>query len=152
MEESRWDVSFPQANDFDKIIRILNVDDAERLGDKKYLSLQLDMITDRQVQYYVSACAYLGLISKEKRFTTIANELREMNSSEQTIEMARLIVSNEVFGTAYFTQKMFDVKLTTDDIIELMKTKGVVFESDEMYKRRAQTVTGWLGWIEREMG
>ena len=30
MEESRWDVSFPQANDFDKIIRILNVDDAEK--------------------------------------------------------------------------------------------------------------------------
>ena len=152
MGTNQWDIPFPQANDFEKVITILNVDETDKLGDKKYLSTQLDMITDRQVQYYMSACAYLGLISKEKKFTKIANELRTMNSSEQTIELARLIVSDKVFGNAYFAQKMYNMKLSTDEIIELMKTQGVSFDSEEMYKRRAQTVSSWLGWIEREIG
>ena len=148
MEERDRDVPFPQANDFDKVIRILNIDQEEKLGDKQYLSIQLDMITDRQVQYYISACAYLGLINGKKEFTEIARELRMLNSSEQTVELARLIVSDKVFGKAYFSQKLYNVKLSTEDIIEIMKENNVSFESDAMYKRRAQTVTSWLCWIE----
>lgn len=148
MEERDRDVPFPQANDFDKVIRILNIDQEEKLGDKQYLSIQLDMITDRQVQYYISACAYLGLINGKKEFTEIAHELRMLNSSEQTVELARLIVSDKVFGKAYFSQKLYNVKLSTEDIIEIMKENNVSFESDAMYKRRAQTVTSWLCWIE----
>jgi hypothetical protein len=152
VDENQWAIPFPQANDFEKIITLLNVDDAEKLGDKKYLSTQMDMVTDRQVLYYVSACAYLGLISKDKKFTKIANELRLLNSSEQMIELARLIVSDEVFGNVYFAQKIYGMKLSNDEIIEVMKNHNVLFDSEEMYKRRAQTVSSWLSWIENNFG
>lgn len=152
MEENQWKIPFPQANDFEKVITILNIENAEKLVDKKYLSSLLDMVTDRQVQYYLSACAYLGLINKEKKFTKLAHELRTLNSSEQIIELARLIVSDKVFGNVYFSQKMYGMKLSTDEIVDIMKTQGVVFDSEEMYKRRAQSVSSWLAWIEREVG
>ncbi len=152
MEENQWKVPFPQANDFEKVIAILNIDKAEKLVDKKHLSSILDMVTDRQVQYYLSACAYLGLINKVKKFTKLANELRTLNSSEQTIELARLIVSDKVFGNVYFSQKMYGMKLSTDEIVDIMKARGVLFDSEEMYKRRAQTVASWIAWIERTIG
>ena len=142
------EIPFPQANDFEKVVRILNIDQENKLNEKKYMSAVLDMISERQVQYYISACMYLGLINDNKRFTEIANELRLLNSSEQTVELARLVVSDKIFGKAYFTQKLYKIKLSTDDIIEIMKEAGVNFESEEMYKRRAQTVSSWLTWID----
>lgn len=152
MEENNRIIPFPQANDFDKVIRILNIEQEDKLGDKLYMSVQLDMITDRQVQYYISACAYLGLVNEHKEFTQIARELRQLNSSEQTVELARLIVSDKVFGRAYFTQKMYHIKLTTEDVVEIMKENKVLFDSEAMYVRRAQTVSSWLAWIEKEIG
>ena len=151
MVENKLEVPFPQANDFDKIITILNIEEEDKLSDKRYLSLLLDMITDRQVQYYLSACAYLGLIDKKKRFTKIAKKLRLMNSSEQIIELARLVISDEIFGTAYFTQKLYNLKLSTEEIVEIMKSKGISYDSEEMYKRRAQSVSGWIGWLEKKI-
>lgn len=148
MEEKSKGVPFPQANDFDKVVRILNIEQEEKLGDKQYISVQLDMLSDRQVQYYISACTYLGLINSNKKFTQIANEIRLLNSSEQTVELARLIVSDKVFGKAYFMQKLLKVKLSTEDVVELMKENGVLFDSEAMYLRRAQTVTSWLAWID----
>lgn len=141
-------IPFPQANDFEKLVKIINIDQEDRLGDKQYMSVQIDMVTDRQVQYYISACAYLGLINDNKEFTDIAHELRNMNSSEQIIELARLIVSEPVFGKAYFTQKLYGVKLATDDIVEIMKDSNVHFDSEAVYTRRAQTVSSWLSWID----
>lgn len=150
MEERNKSIPFPQANDFEKVVRILNVEQEDKLNDKHYMSIQLDMITDRQVQYYVSACAYLGLINGKKEFTEIAHELRTMNSSEQLVELARLIVSDKIFGTVYFTQKMYHVKLSIDDIVEIMKENKVLFDSEAMYTRRAQTVSSWIAWIDNE--
>lgn len=152
MEEKNKDVPFPQANDFDKILRILNIEHTDRLGDKRYMSVQLDMITERQVQYYVSACAYLGLVNGKKEFTEMAHELRTRNLSEQIVELARLIVSNKVFGIAYFTQKMYQIKLTTEDIVDIMKENEVIFDSEAMYMRRAQTVSSWISWIDNKFG
>lgn len=151
MEEKNKSIPFPQANDFDKILRILNIDEENKISDKHYMSIQLDMITERQVQYYVSACTYLGLINEKKEFTEIAYELRNKNSSEQTVELARLIVSDKIFGTAYFMQKMYHIKLTTDDIVDIMKENKVLFDSEAMYTRRAQTVSSWLAWIDDEL-
>ena len=63
-----------------------------------------------------------------------------------------MIVSDKVFGNVYFSQKMYGMKLSTDEIIEVMKAQGVSFDSEEIYKRRAQSVSSWLAWIERELG
>ena len=46
----------------------------------------------------------------------------------------------------YFLEKRLGTKLDRSDVIELLKTY-VSFESEEMYKRRSQTIIKWIEWI-----
>lgn len=139
-------VPFPQANDFKKIIAIVNVDDDTKLKDYSGMGVYLGDISSRQVDYYISACVYLNIINKDKEFTEIGQRLRNLYGIEQKAELARVIVSDEIFGSVYFRQKMLGVKLEREDIIEIMK-QYVVFDSEPMYARRASTVISWIKWI-----
>jgi hypothetical protein len=139
-------VPFPQANDFEKIIAIVNVDDDTKLKDYSGMGVYLGDISSRQVDYYISACVYLNIINKDKEFTEIGQRLRNLYGIEQKAELARVIVSDEIFGSVYFRQKMLGVKLEREDIIEIMK-QYVVFDSEPMYARRASTVISWIKWI-----
>lgn len=139
-------VPFPQANDFGKIIAIVNVDDDTKLKDYSGMGVYLGDISSRQVDYYISACVYLNIINKDKEFTEIGQRLRNLYGIEQKAELARVIVSDEIFGSVYFRQKMLGVKLEREDIIEIMK-QYVVFDSEPMYARRASTVISWIKWI-----
>ena len=87
-----------------------------------------------------------GIINKDKEFTEIGQRLRNLYGIEQKAELARVIVSDEIFGSVYFRQKMLGVKLEREDIIEIMK-QYVVFDSEPMYARRASTVISWIKWI-----
>ena len=145
--EERSEFPFPQADDFDKVVAILNVDDERKLLDKKVIGFLLGEISERQVQYYISACQYLGLVSAEKTFTDLGDEVRSLGENQQFVELARLVVSKDIFGTVYFSEKGLGCKYTREDIIEIMHDHNLGFESDEMYKRRAQTVLKWIEWI-----
>ena len=56
-------ITFPQANDIKKVIKILNADESQ-VKDKELMMKKLD-ITYRQILYYYSACQYL-VIKPEK--------------------------------------------------------------------------------------
>lgn len=139
-------IPFPQADDFNKIVILLNIEDESYLKDKNKVSVLFDGIADRQVQYYLSACMYLGLINSEKEFTSKGKVLRHLSRTEQEIELAQLILSHDLFGHIYFLEKRLGTKLEKDDVIDLLKTQ-VKFESEEMYRRRSQTVIKWIEWI-----
>ena len=139
-------VPFPQANDFEKIIAIVNVEDDTKLKNYSGMGGYLGDISSRQVDYYISACVYLNIINKDKEFTEIGQRLRSLYGIEQKAELARVIVSDEVFGSVYFRQKMLGVKLEREDVIEIMK-QHVTFECEPMYVRRASTVISWIKWI-----
>ena len=66
--------------------------------------------------------------------------------TEKIVEMARRIISDPIFGYVFFMQRMIGVPLEREDIIELMKQNTVLTE--ELYKRRAQTVVKWVDWID----
>jgi len=142
-------IPFPQADDFEKVISLLKIDDEEDLQSNMKISIQLGEITDRQVNYYLSAAAYLGLIEGRK-YTELGKKIREYDLIEQRIELIRLILSDEVFGTIYITEKRLGIKLSKEEIIDIMK-KTVSFNSEEMFKRRAQTVASWVAWIHNEL-
>ena len=55
-------IPFPQADDFEKIITILNLSNESLLKNSDSLSSILGGISIRQVSYYLSAAMYLGLI------------------------------------------------------------------------------------------
>ena len=142
-------IPFPQADDFEKIIEILNVEDEEKLNNKMYLSKLLGNIHERQVAYYMSAAMYIGVVDTDKKFTEYAKSLRKMSGPVQIAELALRVVSNPIFGRVFFLEKILDTELDLDDIIEIMKENNIYFESEAMYKRRAQTVLGWIKWINK---
>ena len=136
-------IPFPQADDLRKVIVLLNVNDDDKFQDKKALSTLLGDISDRQVQYYISACQYLGLISADKRFT----DLGDMEEAQKNAELAVIIISKEIFGMVYFLQKSLGEKYQRDDVIALMREQNLGLNNDEVINRRAQTVMKWVEWI-----
>ncbi len=143
-------VTFPQADDFEKILVIVNISNPNDLFDKSVVSKALGDISDRQVMYYLSACEYLGLITHGKVFTNLGNEIRDLKQGgKQNIELARLIISNKIFGTVFFYDLMFKTKFSISDISDVLR-KQVPNLSDEVYKRRSQTVRSWIDWIHNE--
>ena len=139
-------IPFPQADDFNKVISLLNIEDENNLKNKNKISILFDGIADRQVQYYLSACMYLNLVDEKKEFTPLGKKLRTLSRTEQEVELAQIIVSHDVFGHVYFLEKRLETKLDRTDVIDLLKSY-VKFESEEMYKRRSQTIIKWIEWI-----
>lgn len=135
---------FPQANDFEKVKKVLNADEI-KLKDYGAMSILLGDITERQVDYYISACEYLGLIDN-KTFTESAVRIRNLIGIYQDVELSKIIVSDEVFGTVYFMQKMVGSELELEEVVDIMKD-NVSLSSEAMYLRRASTVLSWIKWI-----
>lgn len=144
-----YDAPFPQANDFEKVMMVINVDKPEKLKDYNYMSVYLEDISDRQVDYYITACTYLGLINKNKEFSKLGESLRSKVGIEQMAELSRIICSDEVFGYVYFKQKFIGAELDKEEIIEIMKER-VSFNSEAMYVRRASTIMSWIRWIKEK--
>ena len=139
---------FPQADDFEKVVTLLNIKEESSLKDKTSVSMLLDDIDNRQVQYYLSALMYLDLVQSNKVFTLKGQYIRSLGFSRQIVELARIIVSKDVFGTVYFTEKSLKVKMDRNDVIEIMK-EFIQFSSDAMYIRRSQTVIKWIEWVNK---
>lgn len=138
---------FPQADDFDKIIMIINIEEVNKVKDKIYLSKLLNNISERQIAYYTSACFYLEILDENKNFTDFGNKLREKNNIEQEVLLCMKLMKNDIFSQIYFSEKILGIKMEKDDIINIMKQNNITFDSEEVYKRRATTVRSWIDWI-----
>lgn len=138
--------AFPQADNIDRIFKIINIGNEDDLLSVKNMSVILGDVTGRQVQYYINASQYLGILDKSKRFTEFGREIRNGNLFEQKIKIAQKIMSFLVFSEVYFTEIILGVKLEIQEVIQIMK-KHVYFSSETMYRRRAQTVRSWISWI-----
>lgn len=139
-------VPFPQADNIDKLLKIININSPASLSDKTRMKVILGDITERQVQYYLNAVIYLDVINSKKEFTEFGMHIRNSNSVEQMILLSQKIVSKDVFGIVYFSELISGCKLTKEEIIAIMK-KYVIFNSEQLYLRRAQTVISWIEWI-----
>jgi hypothetical protein len=144
MEDNNY--TFPQANDLEKVITVMSIARADLIRDRVHIAHILGDVSDRQVTYYVSACVYLGFITPTREFTEYGFEVLAMPRSEKIVEIARRIISDHIFGYVFFMQRLLGIKLEREDIIDLMKKHTVLTE--ELYKRRAQTVVKWVEWID----
>lgn len=144
--EKKSKIPFPQADDFNKIINILNISNIENITNKEKIKIIIGDVTDRQVQYYLSACIFLGILDDKKQMTKLGIYLRKLSMIDQEIELARIIISKDVFGYVYFLEKRINTKLFRSEVIDIMK-KYALFNSEEVYKRRAQTIIKWIEWI-----
>ena len=146
METINNNFPFPQADDINKIIVLLNLDEEALLSDSSFLGRFLGSITERQVSYYTSAMKYLGLITAERKYTPHAVFMRELSTFNQNIELAKLLLTDPVLAKVYFMEKALETKLDRDDVIDIMR-EYVDLGSENMYQRRSQTVMSWISWI-----
>jgi hypothetical protein len=139
-------VPFPQANDFDKIFLLIEIDDEENLKDNVFLTNYLG-ITSRQVNYYLSACEFLDIVEKRK-FTDFGLSLRSMGLDHKIATISSKIVSKPVFGEVFFLYYFYSEKMSIDEIAELI-TFRYGNSLDKIAPRRASTVNNWIKWINK---
>lgn len=146
METVNSHYPFPQADDINKIIILLNLDDDALLSDSASLRRSLGGVTERQVSYYISAMKYLGLITSDRKYTPLAINLRELSTFNQNIELAKLLLTDPILANVYFMEKALETKFDREDVMNIMR-EYVEFGSEIMYQRRSQTVMSWISWI-----
>lgn len=138
---------FPQANDFNKIVLILNIPQEKQLVDYAFLKSYLPGVkTDRQVDYYLSAAKYLGLINQNKRFTEIGNSLREKTGADQLVNLVGIILNIKVFSDVYYSY-LIKKEFPAHKEIENKIREEQPGYSDSTYFRRTKTVESWVRWI-----
>ena len=115
------EIPFPQADDINKVFKIIDVKNEADLLNVKMMQVILGDITSRQVQYYMSAAQYLDIITIKKEFTEFGLLLRDAHETDKQILLSQKIVSKNIFGTVYFTQKVLGTKLSRDEIVDIMK-------------------------------
>lgn len=142
---ANFSITFPQANQFERIIAIMSLENSSDLKDDDILFPVLDNITYRQVQYYLSACEYLGLINPDRTYTELGESIRVLSYSDKIIQLARVVVSDPIIGTVFFTERLHKIEMSVEDIAYIISNYYSL--SDAVYRRRAQTVMSWMRWI-----
>lgn len=146
MEQEDKKIPFPQANDFNKIYNLICMGDESKLIDKEYLKSYLNLGTERQIAYYLSACEFLGVINRNKEYTELGKNIRNTNSDLRIVMICKIIISLPVFGEVFLLNYLYDEKSSQEDIAQLI---SVLYGIDnyEVCKRRASTVSKWLEWV-----
>ncbi len=144
-------IPFPQADDFSKIISLLNIPNEKDLSNNQSISMSLGEVTNRQVLYYLSAASFLGLVNisnGQRKFTPLGIQLRTMNSTMQEIELICIILQSPIFNKVFVNHFMIG-KQTQEDVAEIIKTNYPEYRLS-ICERRAQTVLKWVEYIAQK--
>lgn len=149
ISEKNKRIPFPQANDFNKIIKIVLIDNPDNLSNKSLLMKLLDLGTERQVSYYMSACEFLDIIDSNGSLTDFAKLIREKCFETQILMLANKIISKPVFGEVFLMRYYNCIDFQTEEISQLISDIYNIKNSD-VCNRRASTVKSWIKWIEEQ--
>ena len=142
-------IPFPQANDFNKIIKIALIDNPDNLANKSLLMKLLDLGTERQVSYYMSACEFLDIIDSNGNLTDFAKLIREKCFETQILMLAKKIISKPVFGEVFLMRYYNCIDIQTEEISQLISDIYNI-KNYNVSNRRASTVKSWIKWIEEQ--
>lgn len=151
--EKEPEIAFPQADSFDRVINLCEL----LLGQPKTKNEITEnyAFDERQTSYYTDAGRYLGLISKERRAGKIFFSLTEKGKKifkfrykQRQLEFVKLILRHKAFYEYLRLYFKIAEKPMTIDTIEMMKRCNIYkVKSETTFRRRASTISGWVGWI-----
>ena len=136
-------IVFPQANDFTKIIRIMNLDE-KKLFNYKYIGVMLN-VTQRQVSYYLSACKFLRLIDGDK-FTELGKSIKNMGIDMKIKTYIKVILEVDLMFDIFYDIVFKKQTINLKEIASRIYIKNLVV-SESVALRRASTVKNWIKWI-----
>ena len=138
--------TFPQANNIESLIALIGVSE-DNLRDFSYVRNKINVSTDRQVSYYISALKFLGIIDEHKKYTDIGKDLCNKQGYVFRVGLANLIISKWPFKDIFETEVGKGRIMSQSDISNIIRvnnSKMSVATAD----RRASTVRAWLNWVE----
>jgi len=146
------DVTFPQANSFGRVVDILSVL-FERDLTREEVALQYEFV-DRQTNYYISACEYLGLVQRSQNMdkeriyclNSTAKKIMRMRHKAKYLQLFKLVLERPVFN------KVFELSINSGEVPSENEVRQIMSESnllinDTTIKRRSSTVRGWIEWM-----
>ena len=136
-------IPLPQANDMNKIITLVQSGD-EIINDKDKAMKKINVGTQRQVAYYLSALQYLNYLTTSKKLTEDALRLKNVKSNLEQ-DIYRKLRNDSLFSEIYLKFKK-DRKVDEKEVIKKMKEEDNKL-SDSTLKRRASTIRSWIEWM-----
>lgn len=134
-------IPLPQANDINKVIRLAMADE-KIFQSKEELKLFLDVTTERQVSYYLSALKFFKYLNNGLEFTSLANELRD-DEIKLSNDMKNQLFENE--DIKYLIENNFD----NDEKISMYLQTHYKKLSESTANRRASTIKAWINWLKQ---
>ncbi|MBD3275643.1 MAG: hypothetical protein GF372_10045 [Candidatus Marinimicrobia bacterium] len=148
--EEPHNIPYPQANDLDKIIDLVNL-----VGDgvqTKWDFADYFEFDERQGDYYANAAAYLGLIRKQDHaFVLTENgqkfiQLRNRAERIQAVVELMLLRPPLYHIFRFYSDNQFDLEYFKRDTITEIINKNTNL-SGSTPRRRASTIRSWLNWV-----
>lgn len=147
---------FPQADDFTRVINLIEVLNKKDLSVEKITEIM--GFTSRQTDYYYNAGLYLGLFNKYNwtdrdenkviniKLTDVGREINKLNYKERQLKLVGLILEHKIFNGLFFKSLLTGKSPSRDEVIAEM-IKYNVCSAGSVATRRSQTVISWLNWV-----
>lgn len=129
----------PQANDMKKIINLACAG-PNILKDKEFAKKIIEVSTDRQVAYYLSALEFFGYIISTK----------ELSEKLKKLEFDKEKVADDIFNQLINNKDIKKFYLTESKKAEIVKELKNSYDnlSDATADRRASTIQAWVRWMK----
>ncbi len=145
------EVTFPQANSFVRVVDLLTMLLSSALS-KDEITYRF-AFDERQTDYYLKACEYLGLLvwraDGEKiryKLTAEAVSIMGLSYREKYLALAEKVLQRPVFHGVFCLALERGAVPEVREICSIMQQCGLPLNPSTI-KRRASTVRGWVSWL-----
>lgn len=146
-------ISFPQANNFKRVINICELLYKNEMS-REEITLNYDF-DPRQTNYYTDAGRYLGLIDKKKEngiikffLTEEGKNLFKLRYRDRQLRFVELIFKHKPFKESFNRCIQTSEIPNKDEIVKIMESSNIYnVQAVSTYGRRASTISGWINWI-----
>ncbi len=154
MRVSEPDISFPQANSFERVINLcelLNTQDLSREQVTEEYAFDI-----RQTNYYTDAARYLGLLEKHYAdgrkpvysLSAAGKRIMHLPYRQRQLAFCQAILQHQAFREAFrLCLEKGGIPDTADIVAIMQRSELYRVESMSTYVRRSSTISGWLHWM-----
>jgi hypothetical protein len=146
--------SLPQANDFEKIVNLINSLVNNKNHTHASVQKQLD-VHDREVSYYLNAAKQFRLLAvstgeNNTHYYELTEEMKMVLTKSKKTQMLyfiRKIMSNDICKHIVNTYLEKGYYLTNSEVTDYIKTKHAYLSlSENTTQRRISTLFSWSKW------
>lgn len=148
-EPNTHDIPFPQADDLNKIIDLMN---ALYTSESGLLSLEDITLTNdftmRQAHYYSRAALYLELVrikGDEIHLSLLGERMMHLSKKDRDIRLIKSIFKHEPFKVAMMHRLRARQNLSAREIAQVLMNNNLLRDySPVTIERRSQTINSWI--------